>query len=166
MAAPVDNYNFFIRLLDAAEAVVSLVENVFGVDIAPDAGFSECRGLEGTMQVEELPEGGLNGGVRKFATRFTWGNLTLSRGVGLSEDLFRWFSSYAQGNGKRRDGVVMLLDDEGDTVAIWRFKRGLPVRWSGPTLSGKGSEVSIESLEIAHEGLELQMNAGLFGPRP
>ena len=156
---PVGNYNFAVRLLDSAEAAAAP-----GLAVQPDAGFSECRGLEGTLDVHDQPEGGLNDRVRRFPTRMTWSNLTLQRGVGLSRDFWQWFTSYSEGAGSRRDGLVMLLNDERQPVAVWRFKRGLPVRWTGPMLSGTGNEVAIETLEIAHEGLEAQPGPGLGGP--
>jgi phage tail-like protein len=156
---PVGNYNFAVRLLDSAEAATAP-----GLNVQADAGFSECRGLEGKLELHDQPEGGLNDRVRRFPTRMTWGNLTLQRGVGLSRDFWQWFTSYAEGAGSRRDGLVMLLNDERQPVAVWRFKRGLPVRWTGPTLSGTGNEVAIETLEIAHEGLEAQPSLGLGGP--
>lgn len=162
--APVGNYNYSVRLLDASAAVVGAVSGLLGIEVAVDAGFSECRGLEGTLQLEEWSEGGRNDAVLRFPTRMTWGNITLQRGVGLSPDMWDWYFSYAEGNGKRRDGLITLLDDRRSQVIAWRFSRGLPVKWTGPTLSGRGSEVAIETLEIAHEGLEVQSGPGLFGP--
>jgi len=164
LTAPVGNYNFFVRLLDAASALVTGVGSAIGLDASPDAGFSECRGLEGTLETQDWSEGGRNDAVLRFPTRMTWSNLTLQRGSGLSSDMWDWYFSYAQGRGKRRNGLIMLVDDDREPVVVWGFKRGLPVKWTGPTLSGSGSEVAIESLEIAHEGLTVQPGPGLFGP--
>ena len=36
---------------------------------------------------------------------------------------------------------------------------GIPVKWTGPSLNASQSNVAIEALEIAHEGLELQLGA-------
>jgi hypothetical protein len=36
---------------------------------------------------------------------------------------------------------------------IWYFRRGLPVKYTGPSLNATQSSVAIESIEIAHEGL-------------
>ena len=38
---------------------------------------------------------------------------------------------------------------------IWYFKKGLPLRWTGPSLNASQSAVAVESLEIVHEGLEM-----------
>ncbi len=84
--------------------------------------------------------------------------------MAINRNLWDWFSAYAEGTGRRRDGLIMLLNDQRDPVAVWKFKRGIPVKWTGPTLSGRGNEVAIESIEIAHEGIDLQAGPGLFGP--
>ena len=48
----------------------------------------------------------------------------------------------------------MALDEKGDDVKRWNLKRAFPVKWVGPDLKASSSEVSIETLEIAHEGIE------------
>lgn len=164
LTQPIGNYNFAVRLLDAASMLVSGIASLFGVTVTADAGFSEVRGLEGTLQVQEHPEGGTNNRVLKFPTRMTWSNITLSRGVGLSSEMWDWYADYYNGRGMRRDGLIVLMNDAREPVMFWKFKRGLPVKWTGPQLTGKGNEVAIESLEIAHEGLEVQLGPGLFSP--
>lgn len=164
MTQPVGNYNFVVRLLDAASTLVSGIAGLSGTKATVDAGFSEVRGLEGTMQVQEHPEGGTNDRVLKFPTRMTWSNITLSRGVGLSSEMWDWYSDYCNGRGVRRDGLIVLMNDARQPVIFWKFKRGFPVKWTGPQLTGKGNDVAVESLEIAHEGLEVQLGPGLINP--
>jgi phage tail-like protein len=50
----------------------------------------------------------------------------------------------------------VLLDESGQPVLRWHFQEGWPVRWEGPALDAQANEVAIETLEIAHEGLELE----------
>ena len=54
---------------------------------------------------------------------------------------------------KRKDGIIVLMDEQHIPHNLWTFKRGFPVKFEGPTMKGAGNEVAIESLEIAHEGL-------------
>jgi phage tail-like protein len=106
-------------------------------------------------------EGGVNDRVHRFPTRFTYSNITLKRGVGFSEDLWLWHKDFIDGKGKRRDGLIILMNELRVPVKIWTFLGGIPVRWSGPSLNAKTSEISIEALEIAHQKLELTLSPGL-----
>jgi phage tail-like protein len=121
----------------------------------PAGGFSECTGLEIGLDAEEYKEGGNNGKSLRFPTRVKWTNIRLKRGLALSDDLWLWHYGFVQGTVSRRDGVVTLLDEQQNPVKVWAFKRGLPVRWAGPSLNAGQSQVAIEELEIAHEGLTL-----------
>lgn len=151
---PVLNHNFVISLLDSSS--VSGLFGSIGLSAIFDAalgGFSECGGLEMSLQVEEFREGGNNGRVLKFPTRVTWSNITLKKGVTSSTELWDWHYSFTEGKGKRRDGVIVLLDDRQVPHNVWYFRRGLPVKYTGPALNATQSSVAIESVEIAHEGL-------------
>ena len=141
---PFRGFNFSVTMTDST-SVLSLVFNVSGV---PAAGsFSECSGLETTLDVEDYREGGNNGLVRKFPTRVSWGNIKLRRGIALNDTLWKWHFDFVEGHGKRRDGVVTLLDEQQNPVKAWRFKRGLPVKWLGPSMNagigqvGSGSTI-------------------------
>ena len=126
---------------------------------AAAAGFSEVTGLEATLQVEEYSEGGENRFVHKFPTRMTWANLVLKHGIGVDRSLWAWHFDYVNGRGRRRDGLVVLTDENRKPVKTWTFRRGLPLKWTGPALNAQQGSVAIESIEIVHEGLEL-MPAG------
>lgn len=159
MASPVGAFNFTIRLIETAKPATALV----GAFVPPIAGgFSECSGVEASMAVDEWREGGRNDAVLRFPGRITHPNLRLRRGVALSDELWKWHEQFLLGRGRRRDGVIELLNDAGEAVNTWRFRRGLPVRWAGPTLNANTSAVAVEELEIAHEGLFVQAG-GAFG---
>jgi phage tail-like protein len=59
------------------------------------------------------------------------------------------------GQTKRTAGSIILLDESRKPALRWNFREGWPSKWEGPGLNGKTSEVAIETMEIAHEGLEL-----------
>src|SRR5262245_41912056 len=147
---PVLAYNFLITFVESASALATMVSPILN---APAGGFSECSGLEMSLKVEEYNEGGRNGTVLKFPTRVSWTNLTLKRGITAGTELWDWHYSFVEGRGKRRDGLIVLQNDLRQPVCIWHFKRGLPVKWSGPALHASQNNVAIETLEIAHEGL-------------
>ena len=54
----------------------------------------------------------------------------------------------------RRNGSIVLLDLDGTEKVRWNFVRAWPAKWEGPDLDAAGTNVAIETLEIAHEGIE------------
>ena len=162
---PLLGHNFLISLVDSSSSFAfpqpSAGSGIFDVALG---GFSECSGLEMTMQAEEYKEGGRNGATLKFPNRVTWSPLTLKRGVSVSTDLWDWFYGFVQGTGKRRDGVVMLMDETQSPAFIWFFRRGLPTKWAGPAMNAAQSAVAIETLEITHEGIHLIPGIGAASP--
>jgi len=153
---PLPAFNFIVSLIDSSSTLgkvtsaLNYLSNGAGL-----TGFSECSGLEATMQVEEYSEGGENRFIHKFPTRMTYSNIVLKRGITLSEDLWNWHADYVNGRGKRRDGIIILRSEQQIPLKTWLFERGLPLKWSGPSLNAAQSAVAIETLEIAHQGLRL-----------
>ncbi len=154
------NHNFVISLVDSSSSLVLGAGPDLG-GLAVAGGFSECTGLEMVMQPEEYKEGGRNGAVLRFPNRVIWSNLTLKKGAGLGMQLWDWHYGFVTGSGRRRDGVIALLDAAHAPSVVWFFRRGLPVKYTGPTLNATQSTVAIEAIEIAHEGIHLVPGFGL-----
>jgi len=152
---PFTAFRFYITLIDSSSALSSVMSGISAVANYAVGGFSECSGLEMTMEVHEYKEGGVNDYVHKFATRAGFSDITLKRGIGLTDDLWLWHYKYIQGKGKRRDGVIALMSEIGIPVKVWVFRRGIPLKWSGPSLNATQNAIAIEELQISHEGLEL-----------
>jgi phage tail-like protein len=151
---PVLNHNFVISLVDSSSTLAILEPAALSAILdVPLGGFSECAGLEMSLKVEEYREGGRNSAVLKFPSRVEWTNLTLKKGLGAGTALWDWHYGFVEGRGKRRDGIIALLTDLRVPNNIWYFRRGLPVKYSGPSLNATQSSVAIESIEIAHEGI-------------
>jgi phage tail-like protein len=168
------SYNFHVALIDSSHTVVDPNGVLAGTDGVPSVvdvivaaggaligGFQEVTGLDTSLEVEDFREGGLNDRVRKFPTRLTWTNIVLKAGIGFGDDLWNWHAAYAQGKGKRRDGIIVLENDLHVPLKMWQFTRGLPIRYAAPSLNAKTSEVAIESVEIVHEGITLTSLASI-----
>jgi phage tail-like protein len=154
---PLGVFNFYLTLLDTSNVFGTLITAALSYKVA---GFSECSGLEATLEVFEYKEGGLNDHVLKFPTRTSFSNITLKHGViYLYDDLWSWHNDFVLGQGKRKDGLIALLDEARQPAKIWRFKSGIPMKWTGPSLNASQSSVAIESLEISHEGLFMELGA-------
>jgi phage tail-like protein len=126
------------------------------IDGISAAGFTECSGLSTTTDVIEYREGNERSGARKLPglTKFT--NIVLKRGMTRSRDLWNWRKTVIDGAVERKSGAIVLLADDRTPVGRFRFRDGWPTKWEGPALNAKSSEVAIETLEIAHEGLEVE----------
>ncbi len=126
------------------------------IDGIVHAGFSECSGLESRVEVIEYREGNEpETSVRKLPGRASYSNIVLKRGLTDSRELYDWHRTAIRGPVDRKNGSIILLDDAGESKVRWNFRNGWPARWEGPLLNARGNAVAIETLEIAHEGLEL-----------
>jgi len=121
-------------------------------------GFSEVAGLTQENQAIEYRDGSFPEfssikmpGLRKFT------NITLKRGVVKSDnDFAKWISTVKMNTVERRDVVISLLNENRDPVMVWKAHNAFPVKVEGPALKASGNEVAIETIELAHEGLEVQ----------
>lgn len=154
-ADPFPAFRFYITLIDSSSTLAKVKTGISAIANFAIGGFSECSGLEMTMDVYEYKEGGRNDYVHKFPTRAEFSNITLKKGMGLTDDLWLWHYDFIQGKGKRRNGVIALMSEMGIPVKVWYFKNGLPLKWTGPDLNASQNALAIEAMEISHEGLEL-----------
>ena len=94
--------------------------------------------------------------MRKLPGLTKYANIVLKRGLTRDLSLWTWRKSVVNGKTDRRSGSIVLLDESGKQVLRWRFVEGWPAKWEGPALNASANEVAIETLEIAHEGLDLE----------
>ena len=126
------------------------------IDSLQVAGFSEAQLPEGRIEVVAYREGGANTSApRLLPGRVEFGPVVLRRGFAGDPALFQWWNDVVQGHVARRNVVIVLLDEQRQEVARWVIRRAWPSKWTGPDLRGLGNEVSIETLELTHEGIEL-----------
>ena len=130
------------------------------IDGITAAAFTEVSGLEVDVDVIEYREGSdALLGVRKLPGRIRYSNIVLKRGITLDSSLWDWIKSVIDGGALQRKNMsIILLDDQRQPLLRWNVRRAWPRKWTGPALNAKTSEVAIESLEIAHEGLDLVAN--------
>jgi phage tail-like protein len=118
------------------------------------ASFSEVSGLESEIQVVDYREGGEELRVRRLPGLHKYANIVLKRGITQDLEWWNWHKQALEGNVERRNGSVVLLDDRGQEQVRWIFLNSWPCKYIGPTLDARSNEVAIETLELAHEGLE------------
>ncbi|MGC8874302.1 MAG: phage tail protein [Chloroflexia bacterium] len=116
------------------------------------ASFSECSGLEASIEVMEYSEGGLNSYVHKLPGRVKYADLTLKHGTAGSDDLWKWFQDVTQGKIERKNVSIVLYDPAGNEVRRWSFAGAYPIRWTGPELRAAEGKVAIDTLVLVHQG--------------
>jgi phage tail-like protein len=119
--------------------------------------FTECAGLGSETEVTEHKVVGPGGKevVRKIPGRLKWGDITLKRGITRNMDIWDWRKMIEDGNvsSARKDGSIMMFDQEGSEVARWNFTAGWPSKVSGPSVKSDSNEIGVEELTIVHEGI-------------
>ena len=123
--------------------------------------FAECTGLEATMEPKVIKEGGANYGAAQRAGPVTFATVVLKRGMTSTRHLWDWFALVAGGASPwRLDARIEMRDTAGVAVLAWHLDNALPVKFKAADLNAKGSEIGVEELHLAHEGLRLDVVTG------
>ena len=126
------------------------------------AAFAECDGLEMTMDVKTIREGGNNGRAASARRARRLRQLTLKRGhdrelrpLGLVR------AAIAATPSLRADGeVVLLAAGRRDRAGALRAAALPAVKLKAPPLNAKDGMVAIEELQLAYESLTLKRPGG------
>jgi phage tail-like protein len=127
----------------------------FAVDIqgVVKGYFTECSGLGSEHEIIEhkvVTEKGQEV-VMKLPGRLKWENIVLKRGITSSMDIWDWRKMVEDGNVEdaRRDGSIIMFDQQLKEVARWNFERAWPSKCSGPSPMGAGNELGFVEFDIA-----------------
>ncbi len=126
-------------------------------DVALCSGaFAECTGLEATMEPKVIKSGGLNYGPAQRVGQVSFATVILKRGMTTTRDLWNWFQLVAGGAcAYRLSAEITMQNHNGEPVLTWKLARALPIKFKTADLNARGTEVGIEELHLAHEGLSL-----------
>jgi phage tail-like protein len=125
------------------------------------ARFSECSGLEFEMETFPYKEGGLNSRIHQLPGRFKFTNLTLKKGIATDgAKLWDWVKDVVKnantGQFETHNVTVTLYDVSGKKVMrSWLFYDAFPVKWSASALTADHSAIAIETLALAHQGMDI-----------
>jgi len=123
----------------------------------PLGGFAEASGLGTEITIAEYRNGNeAENHVRKIPGTHKVSDVTLKRGIVNSQDLWDWIDEVRRsGPAGQREVVITLRDEAGQDVQSWMLHNVVPMKYTGPTLAGKGDgEVAMEELVLAAEGID------------
>lgn len=121
--------------------------------------FSECSGIGSeneTIEHRVVNEHGVEV-VTQLPGRLRYSNIVLKRGlISGNTALWDWRKEIEEGGiaSARRNGSVVLLDQNSEPLAQWDFTNAWPSKVTGPTPSAGGSDVGVEELTLAVERWE------------
>lgn len=125
------------------------------------ASFSEAAGLVAEGDAVDYREGDEKvNWVRKLIGLRKFNNITLKRGYTKNRELWNWYGKVANGVNDRRDGAIVLMDEARQDVLRWEFVKAWPNKIEGPSLNAAHNEVTMESVELCHEGLSIKLAGG------
>jgi phage tail-like protein len=122
------------------------------------AAFSEVSGLTADGDPVDYREGtdAINN-VRKLVGLRKFTAIVFKRGYTKDDTLWKWYTRIANGVPDRRHGSVVLRNEAQKDVMRWNFDNAWINKLEGPALKAAGNEVSIESMELVHEGLSFEL---------
>ena len=123
------------------------------IDGLDAGGFSEVSGFDVSIDVMEYREGDMVQTPMKVPGLKKYSNITLKQGLADSMVLYDWIITGVDGAVDRKTITITLLDEEEAPAASWQVINAWPVKYTAPDFNAMSSEVAIETLEIAHEGM-------------
>ena len=117
--------------------------------------FRKVEGLGIETELVEFREGG-NNTVKFLPGSTKYSPVKLSRTFSGDSALWDWHQEVARDAQAARARVVIIVKNHAARpIARFELTRAWPRKYEGPELHADGNDVPMESLELAHEGLQL-----------
>ena len=128
------------------------------IDGTTVAAFSEASGLTADGDAVDYREGtDVRNTVRKLIGLRKYSNITLKKGYTDNEELWNWYTNILNGLADRRSGAIILMNEAHEDVMRWNIQDAWINKIEGPSLKASGNEVAIESMDLVHEGISLEL---------
>lgn len=123
------------------------------IDGLEAGGFSEASGFDASIDVIEYREGDMVQTPMKVPGLKKYGNITLKQGVADSMVMYEWMIAGVEGEVERKTITITILDETETAAASWQVINAWPTKYTAPDFNATASEIAIETMEIAHEGM-------------
>ena len=135
-----------------------------GGSVEGDISFQEVSGLDQETDVIEYR----HGDNPEFSTIKKPGmtkstNVVLKKGIFQNDarltDMFNaiYDKKYYKDPADRMTVLIKLMDEAGEVIMNWRLDNAFPAKLTGTDLKSDASEIAVESLELAHQGITVGM---------
>ena len=127
-----------------------------------EAGFQEVSGIGTEITVAEYRPGNSsqNSSMKVNGTHKVT-DVTLKRGVIGSTELYAWLNDVRNGtpNHYKTVTIKLMAEDRETEVVRWKLTNARPMKYTGPSLNGKGTDLAIEELVLASERIDVELSA-------
>ncbi|MFT4925255.1 MAG: phage tail-like protein [Phenylobacterium sp.] len=140
---PMPKFHFEVQWSGGGEGMVSSFQEISGLDV--ESQVIEYRaGDEKTFSTVKMP------GLVKNS------NVTLKKGIFAKDNkFFDWYKTIKMNTVPRTTVTISLLNEDHSPTMIWKLFNAWPTKVTGTDLKADGNEVAVETIELAHEGLEI-----------
>jgi phage tail-like protein len=127
------------------------------IDDIPVAAFSEVTGLNSEGEVADYRTGmDIPLTNRKLPGLRKYGPVSLKRGMIKDTTLWDWYRNIASGQPDRRNGTVILMDEQRQDVLRWNLEAAWPNKIQTSDFKAAGNEVAVETVELIVENITLE----------
>jgi phage tail-like protein len=128
----------------------------FGNDLKSIA-FQEVSGMDIESQIVEYRKNNSSlFSTEKMPGIAKYGSVTMKKGVFVNDNTFwKWYNAISMNVINKTTVLIKLLDEEGNLAMQWQLDNAWPTKITSTDLKAEGNEVSVGTIEIAHEKLTI-----------
>ena len=127
------------------------------IDGIQQAAFSEVTGIESTVEPIDYRVGNDPTHPRKLPGMTKYSPITLKWGITDSTELYDWHKEIINGVIKRKSLAICVVGEDGkENGPRWEVQEAWPSKYHGADLNATGNAISIATLELTNEGVELK----------
>ncbi len=122
-----------------------------------EIAFQEASGLDTEYDVMEYRNGNSpEYSIVKMPGLKKASDITLKKGTFKDDSaLFDYFSQVKMNVIARKTVTISLIDETGNALFVWTLINAFPKKVTGTSMDAKSSDVAIEEIVLAHEGLTM-----------
>ncbi|MEM6770799.1 MAG: phage tail protein [Bacteroidota bacterium] len=123
-----------------------------------EMAFQEVSGLDTEYDVIEYRAGNsVDFSTVKMPGLRKGSDVTLKKGMFKDDPaLYDYFNEVKMNTIARQTVTIQLLDEEHNPMFTWTLKNAFPMKVSGTDLNAQNSEIAVEEIVLAHEGLSFE----------
>lgn len=123
-----------------------------------EIAFQEVSGLDTEYDIIEYRAGNsVDFSTVKMPGLRKGSDVTLKKGMFKDDTaLYDYFNETKMNTIARQTVTIQLLDEEHNPMFTWTLKNAFPMKVSGTDLNAQNSEIAVEEIVLAHEGMSFE----------